>query len=101
MALFLAVHTPREGDDESGRVHKPTNLHDLALEHGGPGMHPRWLKVWSPDLNDDRMFTLWEADSAESIEKVLQNYGFLDDFEMKAFTVLEWGPEQVLESRQG
>jgi hypothetical protein len=99
MALFFAVHTPNESEDDPAR--NPSDLQGLASRHGIAGAYPRWLKAWSPDLHDDRMFTLWEADDADSIRAILVAHGFLDNLELKAFSVVEWGPEQVLESRNG
>src|SRR5687768_16622146 len=56
MALYLVVHTPVDPDDET--LHPPSRLRDLAEQHGDPGARPRWLRAWSPDLHDDRIFTL-------------------------------------------
>lgn len=94
MALYLAVHTPIEADDES--VQQPTDLHGLALKAGDKLASPRWLKAWSPDLHDDRIFTLWDSDDADSIVSTLKRFGFLDNMETKAFHVVEWGPDTVL-----
>ncbi len=99
MALFLAVHTPTDAEDDTIRT--PSDLQGLAQTHGVAGAYPRWLKAWSPDLHDERIFTLWESDDAAAIQRVLESYGFLDHLECKAFTVIEWGPESVLESRNG
>jgi hypothetical protein len=96
MALYLAVHTPFETDEET--LHHPTDMHGLALESGKKISSPRWLKAWSPDLHDDRIFTLWEAEDADSIVKTLQRFGFLDHMETKAFQVTEWGPDEILAS---
>lgn len=95
MALYLAVHTPIETEDDDA-VHQPTDLHGLAMKAGDKSASPRWLKAWSPDLHDDRIFTLWDADDAETILSTLQRFGFLDHMETKAFQVTEWGPDQVL-----
>jgi hypothetical protein len=94
MAIYLAVHTPLEAEDDS--VHQPTDLHGLALKAGDKSASPRWLKAWSPDLHDERIFTMWEADNAESIINILKRFGFLDNMETKAFQVTEWGPDTVL-----
>ena len=94
MALYLAVHTPIETEEEA--VHQPTDLHGLAVKAGGKSSSPRWLKAWSPDLHDERIFTLWEAEDAESILSTLKRFGFLDHMETKAFQVTEWGPDHVL-----
>jgi hypothetical protein len=97
MTLYFAVHVPKDASEESPT--KPTDLQGLATSHGVDGAIPRWLKAWSPDLHDDRLFTLWEADDAESIVDVLKEYGFLDDMVTKAFQVTEWGPDAVLTSQ--
>jgi hypothetical protein len=97
MTLYFAVHVPKDADEESPTM--PTDLQGLATSHGVDGAFPRWLKAWSPDLHDDRLFTLWEADDAESIVDVLKEYGFLDDMETNAFQVTEWGPDAVLTSQ--
>ena len=99
MALFFAVHTPPENDEE--RPHRASDLQGLASTHGVAGAYPRWIKAWSPDLHDERIFSLWEADDSDSIRAVLETHGFLDHLELKAFSVIEWGPDQVLESRNG
>jgi len=97
MTLYFAVHVPKDEDEESPSM--PTDLQGLATSHGADGAYPRWLKAWSPDLHDDRLFTLWEADDADSIVDVLKKFGFLDDMETKAFQVTEWGPDAVLSSQ--
>lgn len=94
MARYLVVHSPREQDDVEA-VSQPSRLADLAAEHGAEGARPQWLKTWTPDLHDDRLFTLWEADGADEIIKVLHDYRFLDTMEAQPLRVEEWGPEQV------
>ncbi len=96
MALYLVVHTPRELP-EAG-VRPPTKLRDLADASRGDGRMPRWLKTWSPDLHDDRLFTLWEAASADEIRAALEEFGFLDDMDAAPLRVREWGPDDVLAS---
>lgn len=100
MPLYLAVHTPTEDDDPSV-VHRPTDLHGLALEAGDALASPRWLKAWSPDLHDDRIFTLWEAEDSASIMKAMEAFGFLVEMETKVFQVTEWGPDEVLSTELG
>ena len=73
MPLYLAIHTPIEVEDET--VHRPTDLHGLAMEAGDANASPRWLKAWSPDLHDERILTLWEAEDAQSIMKAMQAFG--------------------------
>lgn len=94
MALYLVVHDP--SPDEAERVRPPTRLRDLAEATSGVNASPRWLKAWSPDLHDDRIFTMWEARSAEEITAALEEFGFLDDYKAKPFQIREWGPEDVL-----
>ena len=75
MALYLVVHTPRAETEEA--VRPPTRLRELALASDDPTRSPRWLRAWSPDLHDDRIFSLWEAKSAAEVRAALQEFGFL------------------------
>lgn len=93
MALYLVVHTPT-GDDGAGRG--PSRVLDLAREHGAEDARPRWVRTWSPDLHDDRIFTLWEAQDAEAILHALTSFGYLDHMEAKPLRVQEWGPADIL-----
>ena len=94
MAHYLVVHTPSEGEIES--VRPPTRLRDLAEVSTSSGRSPRWLKTWSPDLHDDRIFTLWDAETADDVRSALAEFGFLDDMVATPLRVREWGPEDVL-----
>lgn len=94
MAHYLVVHTPRELGVES--VRPPTRLRELAEASTSDGRSPRWLKTWSPDLHDDRIFTLWEAENADEVRSALEEFGFLDDMDAAPLRVREWGPEEVL-----
>lgn len=94
MALYLVVHSPRPVED--GAVRPPSRLRGLAEASLKAGTSPRWLKTWSPDLHDDRIFTLWEAKSGDDIRGALEEFGFLDDMESAATRVREWGPDDVL-----
>ena len=96
MALYLVVHMPRESGEEA--VRPPTQLRELAEASRRTGHTPRWLKAWSPDLHDDRLFTLWEAASADEVTAALEEFGFLDDMEAAPLRVREWGPDEVLSS---
>ena len=96
MPTYLVVHTPRTGDDET--VHPPSRMVELAREYGHADAQPRWIRAWSPDLHDDRIFTLWEAVAAEPIREVMERYGFLSDMEAQPVCVQEWGPDDVLAS---
>lgn len=94
MVLYLVVHTPRETDGEETRA--PTRLADMARDAGAEGGSPRWLKTWSPDVLDERIFSLWEADDDAEIAAALAHYGFLDDMAAEPLRVREWGPAEVL-----
>ena len=62
MAHYLVVHTPSEREVEP--VRPPTRLRELAEASTTTGRSPRWLRAWSPDLHDDRIFSLWDADGS-------------------------------------
>jgi hypothetical protein len=96
LALYLVVHTPTEDDDSVARG--PSRLLDLAREHGAEDSRPRWVRTWSPDLHDDRIFSLWESHDADSILNALTSYGYLDHMESKPLRVEEWGPADILEA---
>lgn len=89
MALYLVIHTPRADDQET--VYPPTDLAGLAA-FTGPA---RWVRAYSPDLHDDRQFTLWEADSAAQIEAAMERFLFMPDREASILRVHAWGPEEV------
>jgi hypothetical protein len=99
VALYLVVHTPVDVD--TTQVLPPTRMLDLAREAGAPGATPRWLRVWSPDLHDDRIFSLWEAEDAAEIGRVLDRYGFLNHMSAQPLRVREWGPEDVIAAEGG
>lgn len=94
MAHYLVVHTPRAPEVES--IRPPTRLRELAEASTREGRAPRWLKTWSPDLHDDRIFTLWDAENADEVRVALEEYGFLDDMDASPLRVREWGPNDVL-----
>lgn len=94
MALYLVIHTPKQTDDEAAQP--PTRLREVALHHSGEHASPRWLRAWSPDLHDDRIFTLWEAINAAEILATMEAYGFLDHMDAQPLQVREWGPHDVL-----
>lgn len=99
MARYLVLHSPVDPDDPA--IRKPSNMLGLAEEAGAEGTSPRWLKTWSPDLHDDRIFTLWEAEDAAAIQAALRKYGFLDHMDVQALRVQEWGPNDVLAAVAG
>jgi hypothetical protein len=93
MPRYLVIHTPTSELESAG---KPTDLAGLAARtlNGAPGA--RWLRTWSPDLHDDRQFTLWDADNAAEIRAMLDAYAFFPESETEMFRVSDWGPEDVL-----
>ena len=100
MATYLVVHTPKttEEVEAESEVRPPTRLEDLARDHGAETSEPRWIKTWSPDLHDERIFSLWDAADAQKILSVIETYGFLDDMTSHPVRVQEWGPIEVLSS---
>jgi hypothetical protein len=94
MALYLVVHDPIDSAGETLRP--PTRLKELAEASAASATTPRWLKTWSPDLHDDRIFTLWEARDADEVRAALTEFGFLDDMKPTPLRVREWGPDDVL-----
>jgi hypothetical protein len=96
MTTYLVIHTPIDSKEED--VKPPTDLLGLATAHGMEGAIPRWLKAWSPDLSDDRIFSLWDAKSAGEIVLVLERFGFLDQMDYEAIPVHEWGPDAILDA---
>lgn len=94
MALYLVVHAPKSEEELS--VRPPTRLRELAEASQQNGRRARWIKAWSPDLHDDRIFTLWEAESAGDVREALVEFGFLDDLDATPLRVREWGPADVL-----
>jgi hypothetical protein len=71
-------------------------LLDLAKASESGDNRAKWLRAWSPDLHDDRVFTLWDAVNGEAVREALAEFGFLDDMEAAPLRVREWGPEDVL-----
>jgi hypothetical protein len=94
LAHYLVVHTPSEQEVEP--VRPPTRLRELAEASTTTGRSPRWLRAWSPDLHDDRIFSLWDAENADEVLSALAEFGFLDDMDAIPLRVREWGPEDVL-----
>ncbi|HWV24142.1 MAG TPA: hypothetical protein VNZ58_08125 [Thermomicrobiales bacterium] len=94
MALYLVVHTPRK--DEEEKVFPPTKMVEMARDHGGENERTRWLTTWSPDIHDERHFTLWSANSAEDIREVMSRYHFLSEMDSEPVCVQEWKPGDVL-----
>ncbi len=94
LALYLVIHTPTESDSEM--LHPPSRLEDLAREHGRVDGRPRWIRTWSPDLHDERIFSLWDAQDADSILAAMSSFGYLDHMDSKPLRVQEWGPDDIL-----
>ncbi len=92
MALYLVVHTPKSDEVPLAA----TRLQDLAKDHGTANSKPRWIRAWSPDLHDERIFSMWDAANADEILKVITRYSFLDHMEAHPVQVQEWGPTEVL-----
>ena len=100
MATYLVVHTPKTEEEIEAEsvVRPPTRLEDLARDHGTETANPRWIKTWSPDLHDERLFSLWDAIDAQAINSTIETYGFLDHMTSHPVRVQEWGPDEVLTS---
>jgi hypothetical protein len=96
MSTYLVIHTPVEARE--AEVKPPTDMVGLAAAHGLEGANPRWLRAWSPDLSDDRVFSLWDAKNAGEIVLVLERFGFLDHMDYDAIPVHEWGPDEILDA---
>ncbi len=92
MALYLVVHTPKSDEVPLAT----TRLQALAQDHGREDASPRWLRTWSPDLHDERIFSMWESATADEILQVVTRYSFLDHMEAHPVQVQEWGPADVL-----
>jgi hypothetical protein len=99
MSLYLVVHTPRTEEDEE-KIFPPTRMLEMARDHGDGNSRTQWLRTFSPDLHDERHFTLWEAKSAEDITEVMERYGFLSEMESHPVRVQEWTPADVLEAHR-
>lgn len=97
MITYLVIHSPIEANEHN--LVPPTDLAGLAAAHGMEGANPRWLRAWSPDLSDDRIFSLWSAKNAGEIVLVLERFGFLDQMDYVAIPVHEWGPAEILASQ--
>ena len=99
MARYLVVHTKR--DEDEGSTRPPSRLLDLARASTLNGGGAKWLRTYSPNVGDERMFSLWEAESAAQIEAAMERYGFLDDTDAVPLRVHEWGPDDVIAADEG
>ena len=93
MSRYLVIHTPVA---ELESAAKPTDLVGLARHSIEGRLGARWLRTWSPDLHDERQFTLWEAENGAEIRALLDAYGFFPEAETEMFRVNDWGPDDVL-----
>lgn len=94
MTRYMVIHEMNESSEE--HTNPPTRLEELARDLGQASAQPQWLTTFSPDLNEDRMVSLWEAVNAEQVRQAIEQYGFLDHLTPKVFAVREWGPDDVL-----
>jgi hypothetical protein len=94
VARYLVIHTPRA--EEPAAPRPPSRLRELASSSTTTTVGTRWLRAWSPDLHDDRIFTLWEASNGDAVRAALEEFGFLDDMDALPLRVRDWGPEEVL-----
>ena len=94
MPLYLVVHTPKTDVDDD-TVFPPTKLEELARDHAGEDARTRWIKTFSPDLHDERHFTLWSARNADDILEVMERYAFMSEMDNHAIAVQEWNPQTV------
>ena len=98
MATYLVIHTPTEETENESAPQKPSDMVGLARAATAPRANPRWIKTFSPDLHDERLFTLWEADNAAEIQAILERFGFLNNMTAQPIRVAEWGPVDILAS---
>lgn len=97
MPLYLVVHTPKtDVDDET--VFPPTKLDELANDHASVDARTRWIKSFSPDLHDERHFSLWNAKSADDILEVMERYHFMSEMDHHPVAVQEWDSQSVLDA---
>ena len=96
MALYLVIHVPTDQHTNTDVVPPPTRMLELAREAGTAQASPKWVSTFSPDLRDDRIFSLWEADNADEISAALERYGFLNHMATEAIRVQQWGPADVI-----
>lgn len=95
MARYLVIHTPIAELESDA---KPTDLLGLAQRSLDGARGPHWLRTWSPDLHDDRQFTLWDAENASEIRAALEQFGFFTEADADILRVHDWGPEDVVAS---
>lgn len=96
MTRYMVIH--EMNDDSEDHTRPPTRLMELAENLGKDGSDPQWLSVFTPDLNEDRVVSVWEASNADRVKSAIEEYGFLDHLTPKVFAVREWGPADVLQA---
>lgn len=95
LARYLVIHTPRTDiDDET--VFPPTSLAAMAQDALSDTATVRWLSTFSPDLNDERHVSLWEAETADDVRAALEHYGYFTEMDAHPIRVHEWKPADVL-----
>jgi hypothetical protein len=100
VALYLVETIPDSHEEiEDVPVQSPADLPGLAQYSVDATHGARWLTTFSPDLHDDRHFSLWEAPDADDIRSVMERFGFLHEGTIKMFMVRQWGPEDVLSAQ--
>lgn len=97
MPMYLVMHTPKTDIDEE-TVFPPTNLAAMARDHAGDDARTRWVKTLSPDLHDERHFSIWDAKSADDIFEVMERYNFMIEMDHHPIAVQEWDPQTVLDA---
>jgi hypothetical protein len=96
VVLYLVETIPPDSDDGEGSIAPPSDLVGLA-RHAQEATHgARWLTTFTPDLHDDRHFSLWESPDADEIRSVMERFGFLTDGAVLIVAVRQWGPDDVL-----
>lgn len=99
--LYLVETIPVPDVDGGELVAPPSDLPGLAAYSAAATRGARWLTTFSPDLHDDRHFSLWEAQDADEVRQVMARFGFLSDGIVRIFAVRQWGPEDVLAEHAG
>ena len=94
MAHYLVIHSPEEHNHAASAP--PTQLVELARQAGAAEAPVRWISTLTPDLEDERIFSLWEADDPENILAIMERYGFLNHMASQPIRVQQWGPSEVL-----
>jgi hypothetical protein len=94
--IYLVETVPVPELVDESHVSPPSDLPGLAAYSAAATHGARWLTTFSPDLHDERHFSLWESPDADEIRTIMDRFGFLTDGIVKIFAVRQWGPEDVL-----